>query len=181
MCCFLILLIQVIFAEVVSAHKELQELLEEEISLALVHSGSAVDAVKALRKHEHLLAKRSLFKAVARLALQMSRFYFLLLVPICPNLFPAFVIICVATSRLFLTVRPRTAPPHELQKMYSSCSFFWRGSTQQTAKSASGLRTWMKTNLKHLDFPRLPRHLDVLLDFKIFQVFLGARPCTRAS
>ncbi|CAL1154077.1 unnamed protein product [Cladocopium goreaui] len=48
---------------VVSAHKELQELLEEEISLALVHSGSAVDAVKALRKHEHLLAKRSLFKA----------------------------------------------------------------------------------------------------------------------
>lgn len=48
---------------VVSAHKELQDLLEEEISLALVHSGSAVDAVKALRKHEHLLAKRSLFKA----------------------------------------------------------------------------------------------------------------------
>lgn len=82
MCCFLILLIQVIFAEVVSAHKELQELLEEDISLALVHSGSAVDAVKALRKHEHLLAKRSLFKAVARLALQMSRFYS----SPCPNL-----------------------------------------------------------------------------------------------
>eukprot|EP00435_Cladocopium_sp_Y103_P004315 s2379_g1.t1 len=48
---------------VVSAHKELQELLEEESSLALSHSGSAVDAVKALRRHEHLLAKRSLFKA----------------------------------------------------------------------------------------------------------------------
>ena len=70
------LLIRVIFAEVVSAHKELQELLEEESSLALVHSGSAVDAVKALRKHEHLLSKRSLFKAVARLTLQTSRFYF---------------------------------------------------------------------------------------------------------
>ena len=126
MCCFLILLIQVIFAEVVSAHKELQELLEEEISLALVHSGSAVDAVKALRKHEHLLAKRSLFKAVARLALQMSRFYFLSLsqfVPTCPNLFPAFVIICVATSRLFLTVRPRTVPPHELQKCIARALF----------------------------------------------------------
>ena len=110
MCRFLILLIQVIFAEVVSAHKELQELLEEDISLALVHSGSAVDAVKALRKHEHLLAKRSLFKAVARLALQMSRFYFLLLVPICPNLSQLISCLCDHLCCNLTLVSDSTAP-----------------------------------------------------------------------
>lgn len=50
----------------VSAHKELQELLEEETSLALGQNGSDIDAVKAMRKHQRLMAKRNLFKAVAR-------------------------------------------------------------------------------------------------------------------
>lgn len=50
----------------VSAHKELQDLLEEETSLALGQNGSDMDAVKAMRKHQHLMAKRNLFKAVAR-------------------------------------------------------------------------------------------------------------------
>ena len=48
---------------VVSAHKELQDLLEEETSLALGQNGSDMDAVKAMRKHQHLMAKRNLFKA----------------------------------------------------------------------------------------------------------------------
>ena len=49
---------------VVSAHSELTELLEEEQSLSLVQSEpSPHNAIKAMQRHRHLMAKRKLFKA----------------------------------------------------------------------------------------------------------------------